>query len=124
MQGKQLILGLLCLSMPALAERPVEPFAADSVPAARYSSYRRVAYYAPVRDGTKLAITVYQPVGAGGGERFPTLLWYHPGHRESMDLASGVIRPTMSATDISFFTGQGYAVAVAEMRGSGASFGV
>ncbi|MFM5931442.1 MAG: CocE/NonD family hydrolase [Novosphingobium sp.] len=92
-------------------------------PPAAYSAYDRASYYAPVRDGTKLAITVYRPAGGAANARFPTLLWYHPGHRESIDRATGQIRPTMAPSDIAFFTGQGYAVAIAEMRGSGASFG-
>lgn len=124
MRGKFLILILSSLSMPALAASPGSPFLSQSAPPARYAAYKRAAYYAPVRDGTKLAITVYVPDGKPTGGRFPTLLWYHPGHRESIDRATGVIRPTMAPSDIAFFTSQGYAIAIAEMRGSGASFGL
>jgi putative CocE/NonD family hydrolase len=87
-----------------------------------FDGYHRVSAYAPVRDGTKLAITVYLPNG-GAGERFPTILWYLPGHRESIDPKTGKITSTYRPDQIAFYTSHGYAVAAAEMRGSGASFG-
>lgn len=93
-------------------------------PAATFSGYQRAAYYAPVRDGTRLALTVYRPTGGVSSTgRFSTILWYVPGHRESIDLATGKITSAMAADDLAFFTSHGYAVAIAEMRGSGASFG-
>ena len=75
-------------------------------------------------DGVQLAITVYLPTGGPDVSRFPLLLWYLPGHRESIDPATGDITPAYSAHDLDFFTSHGYALAAAEMRGSGASFGV
>ncbi|MFM5908911.1 MAG: CocE/NonD family hydrolase [Novosphingobium sp.] len=130
MGGKWLISGLVGLSMSALAQASAQTSAQSSdsafldqgEPKAAYSDSVRHAYYAPVRDGTQLAITVYAPKGPAAG-RYPTLLWYHPGHRESIDRATGTIRTTMAPSDIAFFTAHGYAVAIAEMRGSGASFG-
>ncbi len=41
---------------------------------------------------------------------------YMPGHRESIDPRTGAIRPGMAAEELAYFTGHGYAVAVAEMR--------
>jgi hypothetical protein len=74
-------------------------------------------------DGTRLAMTWYVPVNGPVATRFPVLLWYMPGHRESIDPVTGAVRPGMDQDEIDFYTGHGYAVAVAEMRGSGASFG-
>lgn len=99
--------------------------ARDATPAAAADSatYQRSAWYVPMEDGVRLAITVYTPAGAPAGSRFPVLLWYMPGHRESIDPATGRLTPAWSEADLAFFTAQGYALAAAEMRGSGASFG-
>ena len=74
-------------------------------------------------DGTRLAITWYTPIRGPEAQRFPVLLWYMPGHRESINPRTGEIRPGMDLAELDFFTSRGYVVAVAEMRGSGASFG-
>ncbi|HEY8537932.1 MAG TPA: CocE/NonD family hydrolase [Steroidobacteraceae bacterium] len=90
---------------------------------AQFKRYERFAEYAPVRDGTRLAVTRYVPAGGPAQTRFPTLLWYLPGHRESVDPKTAALHSAMSEADLAFFTGRGYVVAIAEMRGSGASFG-
>jgi putative CocE/NonD family hydrolase len=89
----------------------------------QFKRFERHAEYASVRDGTRLAVTRYVPADGPQQSRFPTLLWYLPGHRESIDLKTGEIRSAMSRADLEFFTSRGYVVAIAEMRGSGASFG-
>ncbi len=91
--------------------------------AASETPYLRRAWYVPMEDGVRLAITVHTPAGAAPDSRFPVLLWYMPGHRESIDPASGQLTPAWSEEDLAFFTARGYALAAAEMRGSGASFG-
>lgn len=83
-------------------------------------AYERSAYYVPARDGTLLALTVYRPPGEA---RQPVLLWIQPSQRESIDPRTGELFPVMRREDIGFFTAHGYAIALAEMRGGGASFG-
>jgi putative CocE/NonD family hydrolase len=90
---------------------------------AQFEQFNRHAEYVPVRDGTRLAMTHYRPAKGPSQNRLPTLLWYLPGHRESIDLKTGALRSAMSSADLSFFTSRGYVIAIAEMRGSGASFG-
>jgi putative CocE/NonD family hydrolase len=94
------------------------PAAKSNSPGA--SDYSRRAYYVPMRDGVELAVSVYSPVGEGP---YPTLLWLMPDRREIIDPRTGEITPTMTPSDLAFFTGHGYAIALAEMRGGGASFG-
>lgn len=94
-----------------------------AVSAPVHAGWARCAYYVPMADGVQLAMTVYRPVGGVDTERLPVLLWYLPGHRESIDLRTGRIVPAHSPDDLDYFTSHGYALAVAEMRGSGASFG-
>lgn len=99
------------------------PFVPAPIRAAEFSGWQRHAGFVPMQDGTRLAMTWYLPVKGPGTTRFPVLLWYMPGHRESIDPVTGTIRTGMDPQEIDFYTGHGYAVAVAEMRGSGASFG-
>lgn len=99
----------------AYVERPARP--------ATFASWVRHAGYVAMADGTRLAVTWYVPAAGPAVERFPVLLWHMPGHRESIDPRTGAIRPGMDAAELAFFTGRGFAVAIAEMRGSGASFG-
>lgn len=106
---------LLSAAPHAFVERPSRPI--------EYTAYQRHAGYVAVADGTRLAVTWYVPSGGPAATRFPVLLWYMPGHRESIDPRTGEIRPGMDPEELAFFTGHGYVVAVAEMRGSGASFG-
>jgi putative CocE/NonD family hydrolase len=107
----------------ASAAAAPHPFAPPAVWAAEYSSYERHAAYVPVADGTRLAVTWYLPAQGPAVTLFPVLLWYMPGHRENIDPRTGEIRPGMDLQELAFLTAHGYAVAIAEMRGSGASFG-
>jgi uncharacterized protein len=113
---------LLVFGVSPLAAAP-HAFVDPGVRSGDYIAYDRHADYVAVADGTRLAVTWYVPSGGPATPRFPVLLWYMPGHRESIDPRSGAIRPGMDPEELAFFTSRGYAVAVAEMRGSGASFG-
>ena len=127
MKVKGKITALIAGCLFGLGAPPVRAAPADFVaPVARpgdYAAYERHAGYVAVSDGTRLAMTWYVPTPGAGTARFPVLLWYMPGHRESIDPRSGAIRPGMDPEELAFFTSHGYAVAIAEMRGSGASFG-
>jgi uncharacterized protein len=114
---------LLFLGGLPLAHAASHPFDEAPVRPAEYRGYARHAAYVPVTDGTRLAITWYTPTDGPANGRFPALLWYLPGHRETIDPRTGEIRTTMNPQDLAFFTSHGYVVALAEMRGSGASFG-
>lgn len=121
MARHQALAMLLCACTGAWAAP--HPFVAAPIPASQYGSWQRHAGFVPMQDGTRLAMTWYLPVQGPAATRFPVLLWYMPGHRESIDPVTGTIRTGMEQEEIDFYTGHGYAVAVAEMRGSGASFG-
>lgn len=101
-----------------------QPFAGRAEEEGTFSSYTRTAHYVPMPDGVELAVTVYLPTDGPEVSGFPVLLWYMPGHRESIDPETGEITSAYTDEDLDFFTSHGYALAAAEMRGSGASFGV
>lgn len=118
--------GLLLVSSKLLAAP--HSYLPAPIRAVQFTDWQRHAAYIPMADGTRLAMTWYVPdhrLAASGAAatRFPVLLWYMPGHRESIDPQTGSVRTGMDAAEIGFFTAHGYIVAVAEMRGSGASFG-
>lgn len=112
----------LCGASASLLAGP-HPYVPAPLRAAQYSDWQRHAGYVAMMDGTRLAMTWYMPDHGPAAARFPVLLWYMPGHRESIDPRTGAVRTGMDAAEIGFFTARGYIVAVAEMRGSGASFG-
>ncbi|MFB0610708.1 CocE/NonD family hydrolase [Aurantiacibacter poecillastricola] len=107
---------LAVLSLSGCMHGPVSPQPAVAASA----TYERHAYLVPVSDGTRLALSVYRPTTGGP---HPTLLWILPERRETIDPRDGTITPVMSGAELAFFTSHGYAVALAEMRGGGASFG-
>ena len=113
---------LLLLGASSLGAAP-HGFEQPEMRPGEYAAYERHVDFVAVADGTRLAITWYLPSQGPAVARFPVLLWYMPGHRESIDPRNGEIRPAMDRAELAFFTAHGYAVAIAEMRGSGASFG-
>jgi uncharacterized protein len=118
-----LLLAATAWVMTELSQAGPHPYVPVPARAAEYSAWQRHSGFVPMADGTGLAITWYLPAKGPAAQRFPVLLWYMPGHRESIDPRTGEIRPGMDVAELEFFTARGYAVAVAEMRGSGASFG-
>ena len=103
--------------------RPFE-YAGHSAP--EYKSYIRSSQYVSMFDGTKLAVDLYLPSEGPIDRRFPVLLNYHPYMRATIDRKTGAINPPLSrlwGEVIKFLTSYGYALVIADMRGSGASFG-
>jgi uncharacterized protein len=99
-----------------------QPFEYRGYSTPQYSEQKRVATFIPTKDGTRLAATIFMPA-TPPGVRIPVIVWYLPGHRESIDPRTGAMRPYGSPEQIKFFNSHGYAWALVEMRGSGASFG-
>jgi len=102
--------------------RPFE-YAGYSFP--QYKSYTRSSHFVSMFDGTKLGVDIYLPVKGESPGSFPVLFNYHPYRRATIDPKTGQISGTLQGMEkfIKFFTSYGYAIVIAEMRGSGASFG-
>ncbi|MBN1222964.1 MAG: CocE/NonD family hydrolase [Candidatus Aminicenantes bacterium] len=92
----------------------------------QWKDYDRFSEYAAMSDGTRIAVDYYLPsefLGSGKpAKKFPVILQYTPYSRGFIDLESGKITPSFSGHS-GLFLSRGYAVAVADMRGTGASFG-
>ncbi|MXO94036.1 CocE/NonD family hydrolase [Erythrobacter arachoides] len=91
-----------------------------------YTDYARESLYVPVRDGTRLAVNVYRP---GNGdqvatERLPVIFVFTP-YRARIRNAEGEVVETalQDSLGLRSLLRAGYVVAVADIRGKGASFG-
>ena len=71
----------------------------------------------PMKDGVRLAATLYMPDGTKPGEKFPAILEYHPYRKDD----------AMAARDYAlytYFARRGYVCARVDIRGFGASEGI
>lgn len=71
----------------------------------------------PMKDGIRLAATLYMPDGAKAGEKFPALLEYLPYRKDDGTAAEDYSKHT-------YFARRGYVGARVDIRGFGASEGV
>jgi len=91
-------------------------FAAEAPSPAAYG-VRIETGWIPMKDGVRLAVTLYMPDGAKPGERFPGLLEYLPYRKDDATAARDY--PIHS-----YFARRGYVTARVDIRGFGASEGV
>ena len=89
----------------------------------RYDSWIRSSRYLTMRDGINLAVDIIRPARGGqvAEERLP-VVWSHTRYRRSFE-QNGRIISSGEAPGMQVLLKHGYAVAVADVRGSGASFG-
>ena len=107
---------------------PAAVAAADSSfghyrPAKLYTGQAKSSFYLPLRDGTKLAVTVARPaVGGKPAEgRFP-VIWHHT-LSATQQLADGTGPRAGGFAAIPSLTDHGYVVVQVARRGNGQSFG-
>ena len=86
-----------------------------------YESWTTTSQYVTMRDGVRLAVDVHIPADGPEGERFPTILLMTPYHRASV--TDEGVEDLMGNPDIQFVSHHGYVIVVADIRGTGASFG-
>jgi predicted acyl esterase len=104
-----LIFSFVCIV--AFPSFPVEP---PSPPA---YGVRMENAWIPMKDGVRLAATLYMPDGAKAGEKFPALLEYLPYRKDDGTAAGDYPKHT-------YFARRGYVSARVDIRGFGASEGV
>jgi len=97
----------LCLSLAAVAAEPASP--------AIYGVRMQQAWI-PMKDGVRLAATLYMPDGARAGEKFPALLEYLPYRKDDGTAAEDYAR-------YAYFARRGYVGARVDIRGFGNSEG-
>ncbi|UVO54380.1 CocE/NonD family hydrolase [Sphingomonas sp. SUN039] len=113
-------LALASFATSGLAQEVAPPVAIAAPP------HVRTSIYVPVRDGTRLAMNIYQPAmdGVATPGRKPVIFAFTP-YRARFRNADGKIVETALTprTSIVGLLRAGYVVAVADIRGKGASFG-
>ena len=91
-----------------------------------YPDYERQSLYVPVRDGTRLAMNIYRPADADGVEtgKLPVIFVFTPYRARYAD-KDGVVHEIALEDGLALrsLLRAGYVVAVADIRGKGASFG-
>ena len=101
-------------------------FWSRSAAAHDYPEYHRESLYVPVRDGTRLAMNVYRPANSSGVETepLPVVFVFTP-YRARFMTEDGEISETALQDGLALrsLIRAGYVVAVADIRGKGASFG-
>jgi putative CocE/NonD family hydrolase len=86
----------------------------------------RESLYVPVRDGTRLAVNVYRPAvdGAPVAQRLPVIFAFTPYRARFRSDEGAVIEAALQdGLALRSLLRAGYVVAVADVRGKGASFG-
>ena len=86
----------------------------------------RESRYVPVRDGTRLAVNIYRPAVAGNETtaRLPVVFAFTPYRARYRDASGTVVELGLSdRLGLKSLTDHGYVIAVADIRGKGASFG-
>jgi len=91
-----------------------------------YEEWVRISQYVPVRDGTKLAVDILRPSVAGKPVSEPLpVIWTHARyHRANLNPDGKLMTILNQMPWLEKILRHGYIVAAADIRGSGASFGV
>lgn len=122
MNGRRFIAGFLAASVV------LSPAETQAVPQSdeTYSDVARQSIYVPVRDGTRLAVNIYRPasVELAEAKRLPVIFVFTP-YRARFRAADGKIVEAGLSDQLGLrsLIRAGYVVAVADIRGKGASFG-
>jgi uncharacterized protein len=124
-----LSLGIAAFLIPGVAataqQRVSRPGVYSGYASIIADSWRRSSLYVPVRDGTKLAVDIYRPIHNGKLVEQPLpLIWLFTPYRRAVLTKDGKIVPGIGANGMVDLTKYGYVVAIADVRGKGASFGV
>jgi putative CocE/NonD family hydrolase len=126
---------VLALVPPAALSQPVQPGSPGpameakfgdypAVSIALYDSWVRTSQYVKMRDGVRLAVDILRPARKGAVETLPLpVLWIHTRYRRAT-VANGKVRSSLESPHLLAMLKRGYILAAADVRGSGASFGV
>lgn len=98
------------------------PSAADASPRPPQTPAESFSRYVAMPDGVRLAVEVYLPPDSPADAEFPVLLELTRYWRAREDAATGAPLPSLRPVQ-RFFLDHGYALAVVDARGTGASFG-
>ncbi len=105
------------------SEKISKPFQYSGYSSPEYTSFTRSSEYLTMSDGIKLAVVKYLPSEGPSKGPYPVLFTYLPYHRENINPKTGEIKTYFERETVELFTSHGYAMVLADMRGTGASYG-
>ncbi|QIK77811.1 CocE/NonD family hydrolase [Sphingomonas piscis] len=120
---KTKVLGL-CAASLLICAAPVATFAQPVAPTP--PPHVRESIYVPVRDGTKLAVNIYRPAenGRAATGKRPVIFVFTPYRARYRETDGKVVEAALNdQLALASLIRAGYVVAVADIRGKGASFG-
>ncbi|MCF8256703.1 MAG: CocE/NonD family hydrolase [Flavobacteriales bacterium] len=97
-------------------------------PEPAYKGFSYYSQYVPMTDSVRLAVDVFLPKKLEEGKKVPTIV-YFVRYVRTFQLKAfwrGIKDPAFGSVaeeEVKFFTSHGYAVAIVDLRGTGASFG-
>ncbi|MBO9669905.1 MAG: CocE/NonD family hydrolase [Sphingobium sp.] len=100
---------------------------AVSASAQPYPDFLRSSQYVPVRDGTRLAVNIYRPANgtAAAAKPLPVIFAFTPYRARYKDDQGRIVETALNdQLALRSLIRAGYVVAVADIRGKGASFGM
>ncbi|MBO9544990.1 CocE/NonD family hydrolase [Caulobacter sp.] len=116
------LLSATALAGPVLAQAPAA-FGAYK-PQDDYSQQVVTSFYLPMRDGTKIAVSLHRPAVNGKAVDTPLpVIWHHTLDIEKAGLRDADPKAPTDRFSLPDLTRAGYVVAVVARRGNGASFG-
>lgn len=100
------------------------PFTYSGFSSPEYESYTKTSRYVKVSDGTQLAVDVFLPTDGPHQSSFPVVFQYTPYDRAQVDPVTGEVTMDFAKSPLGdLLLAHGYALAAADMRGTGASTG-
>jgi uncharacterized protein len=102
------VMAMAAMAPPAIAVEPPSPPAYN---------FRMENAWIPMKDGVRLAVTLYMPDGGKAGEKFPAVLEYHPYRKDDADAERDY-------AFYSYFARRGFVCARVDIRGFGTSEGI
>lgn len=118
---------LLASGVPVGGASATRPEADPSAANVQAPEFVRTSRYVAMRDGTRIALDIFRPArdGKDTGERLPVILkWQRYQRAQRVDgKLIHALSPGPTTNALASFVAHGYTVVVADVRGSGASFG-
>ncbi len=101
-------------------------YAARVVPVSNYSEHTRSSVYVEMRDNTRLAVNIYRPAVGGNAvdSPLPVIFAFTPYRARYREADGSIVETALNERlGLPQMLRQGYVIAVADIRGKGASFG-
>lgn len=119
-----IVLTLIALTLPVAAAEKISRLGEyTGYTAPVFSSVEKHTAYIPMHDDVHIALDYFLPTDGPGRDAFPVVFQYTPYQRSRINPETGEVRDYSTNDTVEVLLKHGYAVVVADMRGTGASSG-